>query len=333
MEWKLNLPGRETLRDEVGKELERINNEIKSKKKVIYQIKLPNKMLEDLLFEEARDESGVKYKNFAFFSPHMNLLDLSDLSFDNVNFCLKEYIDLSATSAKIDLTKSYSYKNHELIIKKCGLSHLNLGKYIDFDKEHEKVRVSIENCDLSGNDIKFTNIQIHAVNTNFCGNDFSDITIPADEVDDVFMNCNLLNTGLNISVNKSTDVKNIKSLINSSNFEGCYLGAAVIKSKEHAEELKSYLLYEYETWSEEYIDDVITSIKLQADPCGGRIPGPTHIPPTPKPKGSKKFEASVASFYGCDDAPALPDKDVKKPKTKKLKRPDSNLGSFYGCDN
>lgn len=334
---KLNLVGRENLRSEVGKKLEEIYTDIISNQKVMYQIKLPNSILEELLFEKQTDNNGITFKKFAFFSPRIDLLDLSELSFDNVDFRSKKFINLGCSNANIDLTKSYTYRDHCIAIRNCDLTQLNLGEYIDFSKEKEIVNIYTDNSDLSGNKIRFENVEFHCCDTNFTGNDLSGITVPLNELEISFVNCNLRNTGLNISIKEGKldekDAQKINEIKDESYFEGCYLGKGLLRSKEQEAELKSYLLSEYETWSEEYIDDVIISIDLQVNPCGGRIPEPTHIPEAPKQKGSKKFEASIASFYGCDDAPALPVKDVKKPKTKKLKRPDSNLGGFYGCDN
>jgi len=199
------------------------------------RIHLKKDVLENLLFEKNiyRDVvRGVEVvaKYLVWSGTFLQKLDLSEVSFDNVEWDIDYYskygnyfdkdinyyessqmIDLGNTNAKIDFEKSFQalafgiYYGMGVTIFGCNFSNMNLLN----SNMHCVKKISFS--DFSNVKLNLSTIMCEIWNSNFNGIDFSKESVHScifatelfgDEIDGCFMNTNLSNTGLQISHTK-----------------------------------------------------------------------------------------------------------------------------------
>lgn len=188
------------------------------------KIKIDKHILENLIFINLKDNCDRKSKFICWSGEFLSKIDLSEVNFENVvwdiNFCKKHSnifeknpyndvkgINLGNCNVNIDFSKSYEAKymnNSDLAISMCNFE--NVTNIIGFD-----VFKIIASCNLKDSGItislnkekKFDKI---IINTNFERANLSNIII--DVIDLLnnnekccIYNCNVMNTGINITYN------------------------------------------------------------------------------------------------------------------------------------
>lgn len=221
------------------------------------RIHIDKNLLESLLFETKElyyryNGEPDKIKFLVWSGPFLSKIDLSEISFDNVEWDIKydEYnyrelkvltkkqkdhnigvyklnnihsIDLSNTNAKIDFNKSASFlREGRVIIRHCNFSSTNLSNN------------KLKNCYIDSSNLSNTGIKIndeicgqHYINTfkititNLSNNDFSYFhPFRKTEFERYFGRCNFDNTGLNILVEEN---QTLDRVIGENSVKGCFI--------------------------------------------------------------------------------------------------------------
>ena len=170
--YKLNKKDKDDLRKELDEYLSTLKFDPDKR------IKLPLPTLELIMFDKDKNNvtvDGKEVRKIGFISDNLCKLDLSKLSFKNVNFFTKEYKNFSNTNINIDFSE---LSNNDISKKK---------------KKKEIANVVFHTCDLTNTGLKIYNNEkglsttIIFRNCNLTGVDLSDIiiTLPPnfDDVD------------------------------------------------------------------------------------------------------------------------------------------------------
>ena len=231
------------------KEFEEKANEVKENER----IHIDKDLLEQLLFDNV-DKVYNGYKNNEFnkpakyvtwSTPLLSKIDLSEISFEDVvwnNYFSwyenskkiftdqPEKINLSNTNAKIDLKKSFIFKNTNLIaIENCDfkgtdLSNNNLkdlnGIIIDSDLSSTNIDIP-----LHSPSVIYMGPKIYVYNTDLSNNDFSKYTLDTCELDNYgcdYEGTIFNNTGVNFVSGMPINLEYLdKNAIK--RIEGCYI--------------------------------------------------------------------------------------------------------------
>ena len=125
------------------------------------RVKIDKYILEDLLFRKVvRDGKIVKYISTACFDDALKYIDLSEISFDGVDFdcrraheegIISDCVDLSNTNAKIDFSKAASNVLSDVFFRNVDLSNSNI-KYIKKIRDVILSNTNIKISDFDGVD-------------------------------------------------------------------------------------------------------------------------------------------------------------------------------------
>lgn len=250
-----------------------------------HSIKLPNEVIDELLFGELKPR---RMKEFQFSLDSIENLDLSDYSFEDVSFNSSFPVNLSNTNAKIDFHKCFTYKvGGDFRLKNINFSNTDLSESnITGVKE-------IINCDLSNTKIEWPSNYFNAENTNFSNTDMGRIYVPLTSLTSFnyadtqsFTNCIFTNTGLHLTVKNIEKLKYMyphgakdvikerrlitKELIENGAILGCYINNTLIKPKEEYEKIAEDMSSEYSKFKNQKTEKVLRLIKSQKS-SGGKM--------------------------------------------------------------
>ena len=263
----------------------RIINEAIKDTDEIHSIKLPNEIIDELLFGEVKKG---RMKEFQYSLDAIENLDLSDYSFEDVSFNSDIPVNLSNINAKIDFHKCFTYK----VGGDFKLKNINF-KGTDLSESNISGVKTIDNCDLSDTNIEWPTNYFNAQNTNFTNTDMGRIYVPLTALTSYgyadaqsFNNCIFTNTGLHLTVQNAERLKYkyanfgdkvkeersmiVKQLVETGAILGCYINSELIKTKEDYEELADSMLDEYNKFKNQKTERVLRLIKAQ-NSSGGKI--------------------------------------------------------------
>lgn len=184
--YKLNKKDKDDLRKELDEYLSTLKFDPDKR------IKLPLPTLELIMFDKDKNNvtvDGKEVRKIGFISDNLCKLDLSKLSFKNVNFFTKEYKNFSNTNINIDFSELYYDGEIEegmyiqiwnTSFKNVDLSNNDISNYME---EKEIANVVFHTCDLTNTGLKIYNNEkglsttIIFRNCNLTGVDLSDIAI------------------------------------------------------------------------------------------------------------------------------------------------------------
>ena len=260
---------------------DRIRNEIEKLLKDVPEgnrVKLNKELLEDLIFTVSSDEKNTKLKFIVWHGDFLSKIDLSEVSFDDVewnledailykycsNFdydCLNLPINLSNTNINVDFNNAYSFYGDYLEISCVNFSNTDLSKCPPI------YNADIKKTDLSGTNIKFEKGgRLYFFKTDLTGVDFSKFHLKGenfegenyeiiDEIGILVNDCNFKNTGLNIVCSKDdkyfSNGRNnfggeaydrFMSMLNDGKLEGCYVNGNLVLSLKSEEEILSSVI-------------------------------------------------------------------------------------------
>ena len=249
--------------------------------------------LEELLFETSiyeRDNKKIIVKSLVWSGPFLRKVDLSEVSFDNVDwdvsylgeFFKKKYqfistIDLSGTNAKIDFSKSFN----ALIGKPVVLTRCNLAN-VDLSESHGEYIASIMSCDLSTTNIKLDlylktfdekDCVYYIRNSNLENIDLKRYEISINCFNETFEfiyispSTNLANTGINICTRplaaKKENYLILKEMLKTNRWQNCFINGKRILSLEEIEQRRIENLTRYNQFVEDNIKVSIKRLRKQ----------------------------------------------------------------------
>ena len=240
------------------------------------KIKLPNNLFEMILFDTTLDNEGNVCKKIALPGDITNLFDYSDISFEDVSLDCNEtatkYDNMVVlnNTAKIDLSKTYEYKNKNQLVANClflngadllganmeELTRINSAEFerVSFRdtsiQMNENVNASFVECDLSN--VFLGNIQLD-LDTKICH--FNDKLS--------FKDCNLGNSGINLVGYNECSKEEYCNVYKDTNFLGCYVNGKLIKSLRENFETKKQVLLDYNKYSKNTINKTLSMVRKQ----------------------------------------------------------------------
>lgn len=235
------------------------------------KIKLDTNLLEELLFEVKKDVTGQEYKVIVWDMPGLDKIDLSEISFDDVDWKVDHLFDLSNSNASINFESAYKGKNG------IAVSNVNF-ENVSLAEANANAIDSAHKCSFKGTNIelapftptskkRFTYCDF--TGENLKGSILSSFQVLAGEVGDsvdCFKGSTFIDTGINVDV---ADIKEHQELISAMIREGrlreCFVNGILIPSKERAQENANAVLAEYQAYVDIYregIEKAMDEIKL-----------------------------------------------------------------------
>ena len=263
----------------------RVINEALKDVEELHSIKLPNEMIDELLFGEVEEK---RMKEFKFSLDAIENLDLSEYSFEDVSFNSDIPVNLSNINAKIDFHKCFTYK----IGRDFKLRNINFSG-TDLSEANIKGVKEIINCDLSNTNIEWPSDYFNATNTNFTNTDMGRIYVPLTALTKYgyndaqsFKDCIFTNTGLHLTVKNNERLKYMYAnfgaevkeerrrvtaeLVKSGAILGCYINSELIKPKEEYKKIADEMTEEYNKFKNQKTEKALRLIKAQ-NSSGGKI--------------------------------------------------------------
>ncbi len=242
----------------------------------IRKIKLPNNLFEMILFDTTIDNKGNVCKKIALPGDITKLFDYSDISFEDVSLDCNEvatkYDNMVVlnNTAKIDLSKTYEYKNRNQLVANClffngadlqganmeELTRINSAKFerVSFKdttiQMNENVNASFIECDLSN--VFLGNIQLD-LDTKICH--FNDNLS--------FKDCNLRNSDINLVGYNECSNEDYHNVYKDTNYLGCQVNGVEIKSLSDQNETKKQVLLDYSKYSKNTISKTLSMVRKQ----------------------------------------------------------------------
>ena len=249
------------------------------------RIKLPNQILEMILFDYHKDEDGVSYKTIAFaknlnkFKSGLCQLDLSEVSFEDVSLdFLKGYektehlLNLEEINANIDLRDTYEYQKYKKVCMRyisfdgTDLSNNNLEELTSANS-----RAKIRYCYLGKTNLRVTkDTYADFEDSNLFKIDLSGIRIDLGEMKSVpnenlwFNNCDLQDTGIHIYSFGISDKEKFDQVYgNILSYEGCYVNDKEVMCSSKRYNIKENILAEYQDYEKNTINKTLSLVRNQ----------------------------------------------------------------------
>lgn len=299
MDFTVNKKDRVVFRERIAKKLADI--EFNPNKR----IKLSKDKLETLLFDYDEKKKciiiGYTYEGLC-------KLDLSEISFDNVDLECTFPIDLSNTNITINFNEIY--KGDEVgkfYIKNINFANTDLSSTVYYNNNNSFIHIvySFINCNLSNTHFNFSDDDMEFKNCDFSNNDFNGLELCCYGSngliwdDTTFTNCNFSGTGASVCICKYKDETfspkaaeaQIGKLVKEHYLDGCIVNGHLMKSIEQRKEEAKELKEQYDKFFSHYINDTLDIIDEQLPLYGGKIHASgndkNNITPS-KPKDIKK---------------------------------------------
>lgn len=233
------------------------------------RVKLDKNLLEELLFEIKKDENGQEYKEIIWgMRAGLDKIDLSDISFDNVNWELDYLLNLSNSNASIKFKNAYRGK------KGVVVSHVDF-ENVPLSKSNADAIDSAHNCSFKGTKIKLTpftpTTMKRFTQCDFTGVDLHESVLTSFQIlvgnpVDCFKGSIFKNTGIHIEMTNLVDHQNsISRMIHDGDLAGCYVNGVYILDAEQSKQKANDMLSEYRTYVDNYregIEKAIEEVKL-----------------------------------------------------------------------
>lgn len=246
--------------------------------------------LEELLFEKKDD-----HKVIAYFTKNLCKLDLSKVSFENVDFGTKDdgkIKDFSNTNINIDFDKCYVDNMYRSIrICNANFENVNLAKN-DLIKASKDFSINFDDCNLKNTKLKFEYSNryggegITFTTCDLSDNDISDAIIDYYEdyyygawsIFHFFNDCVLKNTGILFVIRENCTKEDIRNLLKDGKIEDCYIcyekrnpdkrkrqvtDSIYITSQKQKKAKAEKIKTEYEEYKKDYIAKKIEYVKKQ----------------------------------------------------------------------
>ena len=275
--FKLNKEDKELFRKMIDEALDKYHQ--------VDRIVLSKEELNDLLFDTVVDKDNVKYKRFGFFSKNLSKLDLSQVTLYNVslnnNFYRDNgstYLPLTGTNLKIDLTKTYEYRNKkEIIVDNIDFTGLDLSK-INF-KTVSKYGICFRRCGLANTNINLNVPDIENVSFTSCDlrfNQLESITFTYNSRGNEnesnekvkISSCILTNTGIKIILNTpltNLEKENFVSGFKRGSYDHCYVNGHYILNYNEMREKALSARKEYDEYYKSKVDNIVKKITLKME--------------------------------------------------------------------
>lgn len=197
------------------------------------RIHLPKEDIEKILFDIYPFTDA---KRIGFNSKNIHKLDLSEVSFEDVSFISfdpEKPINLANTNARIDLSKSWDYKDKSaLYLANIDLRNVDLSNN-DFEELTKNKTATIWSCNLSNTKLQITpKVSASFINCNLSNNDLIGLIIHLKISDGKYLlstglleltHCNISNTNITLNPSHNMLKYQLYYLQNDPNFTGCYL--------------------------------------------------------------------------------------------------------------
>lgn len=299
MDFTLNNKGRVAFRERIAKKLADI--EFNPNKR----IKLSKDKLETLLFDY---DEKKKCKKIGYTYEGLCKLDLSEISFENVDLECEYPIDLSNTNITINFNEIYKVDEvGKFYIKNINFANTDLSSTVYYNNNNSFIHIvySFINCNLSNTHFNFSDDDMEFKNCDFSNNDFNGLELCCYGSngliwdDTTFTNCNFSGTGASVCICKYKDETfspkaaeaQIGKLVKEHYLDGCIVNGHLMKSIEQRKEEAKELKEQYDKFFSHYINDTLDIIDEQLPLYGGKIHDTgndkNNITPS-KPKDSKE---------------------------------------------
>lgn len=285
---RLNKKGRDDYRKEMDKFLNTI--EFDPNKRIV----LSEEDLEELLFDRVGDHKVIGY-----FTKNLCKLDLSKVSFENVDFGTRDNCkikDFSNTNINIDFSKlcldGWAKYTGTMTIANANFENVDLSNndlYSISTRYYN--RIEFLNCNMKNTKLEFRYIDDYS-----CSISFKDCDLSNNDLSDGMINwtkdywigywgvysfsrgCIFKNTGMLFKIEKDCTEKDIKTLFESDRIEGCDIEVEIIDpitgeklcdkfihidTEKQREDKKKKILCEYEKFKKEYIVSKIEEAEAQ----------------------------------------------------------------------
>ncbi len=301
MDFTVNKKGKDIFRERIAKKLADI--EFNPDKR----IKLSKDKLETLLFDY---DEKKKCKKIGYTYEGLCKLDLSEISFENVDLECIFPIDLSNTNITINFNEIY--KGDEVgkfYIKNINFANTDLSSTVYYNNNSGFIHIvySFINCNLSNTHFNFSDDDMEFKNCDFSNNDFNGLDLCCNGGsgallwdENKFFNCNFSGTKVSVHIGNfykddtySPDAatEQIGKLVKNHYLDGCVVNGHLMKSIEQRKEEAKELKEKYKEFFSHYINDTLDMIDEQLPLYGGKIHDTgndkNNITPS-KPKDSKE---------------------------------------------
>ena len=233
------------------------------------RLKLDKELLEQLIFDYHQHKDGTMHKTIAWCGDFLRKIDLSDVSFDYVDWDNSDRIriGLDNTNAKIDFSKAYK-RSLMLEIKNCSFENVDLS-------QNELDSALIDYCNFSSTGIRLKpNCKIFNSNLKDLDLSSKEHSLTLGRILDPknnqrIISNNFQNTGIHIKLVKTAKdtyyrffcLKPLGEKIKAGNFTGCYINGVKILSPEEAKEKREARYKEIEALKLETKRKVLQQIK------------------------------------------------------------------------
>lgn len=255
--------------------------------------------LEELLFDEVVDKNGT-HKEIGFFSKNLCKLDLSKVSFENVDFSTEDdkIKDFSNTNINISFSKCYisgiGFIQHGIAFYNTNFENVNLSNN-DLVKESDTVSIDFHNCNLKSTQLYFKYADRHNgetvsfTNCDLSNNNLSDGLINCDYdyhygswgIYKFSSECIFKNTGMLFCILEECTKEDVRNLLANGKIEGCDISIQIVdpetertywtknvcvKTEEQRKQEAKTKKEEYDAYKKEYIMKKLEYVRKQVYP-------------------------------------------------------------------